>query len=84
MRLYFQKTLPLLLAILSTAQATVAQDSTIAQTMKSVIFIPYRGGNANRNKPNYYINGSPVPLDKVTAACMTFHASAVVYARYEK
>jgi hypothetical protein len=84
MRLYFQKTLPLLLAILSTAQATVAQDSTIAQTMKSVIFIPYRGGNANRNKPNYYFNGSPVPLDKVKAACMTFHASAVVYARYEK
>jgi hypothetical protein len=71
MRLFVQKTLPLLLAILSTAQATVAQDSTIAETMKSVIFVPFRGGHANRNKPNYYINGLPASMDKVKAACMT-------------
>lgn len=84
MRLYFQKTLPFLLAILLTAQATVAQDSMIAQTMKSVIFIPFRGGNANRNKPRYYINGSPVPLDKVKAACMTYQPAALAFARFDK
>jgi hypothetical protein len=84
----FGRPLPLVLAILSTSaygQEVVAQDSVMVQTMRSVIFIPYRGGNANRNKTDYYyINGFPASLAQVKAACMTFHASAVVYERYEK
>jgi hypothetical protein len=79
-----EKALPLLLVILSTCsygQKIMTQDSTLVQTMRSVIVVQY----PNRPHDLYrYMNGNFVSQAQVKAACMTFDSSAVAYASYEK
>ena len=80
------KSLLLLQEMLSTClfgQQAMAQDSTFARTMRSVILYEHWYGRGHSGD-HFFVNGQSVSEAQVKAACMTFDSSAAVYAKYEK